>query len=118
MSLSLRGSRMRGSCKLSLLFSLFSCGAIRARSRLRARDGDRTVVDSRRVITGVVRERVLEVVRVVALLESIEPLVRAARLLPVERRIRHCLRNIEQITQLDREQPFGIPDPGSIVDVH
>ena len=40
----------------------------------------RAVVDARRVVAGVVRERVLQEIGVVALLVAVEALVRAARL--------------------------------------
>ena len=58
----------------------------------------------------------LEEADVVALLEAIEPLMAAARFAPLERRVRHGLRHVEQVAELDGEQPFGIPGAGVIIE--
>src|SRR5205814_6304988 len=76
-----------------------------------------SVVDARRTCRGLMGERVPEVIDVVALLEAVETLVRAARLPAVERRIRDGLCDVEQITQLDREEPFGVPDARLVLDL-
>src|SRR6266536_3636325 len=101
----------------SLLLRLLARGAIRARSRLGMGDRDGAVVDARRTVRGIMGKRVPEIIHVVALLETVETLVRAARLLAIERRIRHRLRDVEQITQLDGEQPLGIPDARLVLDI-
>src|SRR2546429_1413723 len=101
----------------SLLLRLLARGAVRARPRLGTGDRDGAVVDARWTVRGIVGKRVPEIIDVVALLEAVETLVRPARLLAVERRIRHRLRDVEQITQLDGEQPLGIPDARLVLDI-
>ena len=49
----------------------------------------------------VVRERVLQEIRVVARLEAVEPHVRAARLAPRERAVRHRLGHFQHEAELD-----------------
>src|SRR5678815_3187841 len=89
-----------GMARLVLAFGIrfFFLVAVRARAGLGLRDLHRAVADARSAVAGIVRKRVLEIVRVVALLEAVEALVRAARLLAVDRRIYDRLRDVEQIT--------------------
>src|SRR6188768_1615491 len=108
---------LSGMARLVLAFGIrfFARGAVRSRAGLGLRYLHRAVVDARGAVAGIVGERVLEIVCVVALLETVEALVRAARFLAVDRRIHDRLRDVEQIAELDREQPFGVPRSRVIV---
>ena len=67
-------------------------------------------------VAGVGRQAVAQVVAVVALGVAVQALVRAARLLAVQRRVRDRLRHVELVAELDRQQPFGVPGPGRVVE--
>src|SRR2546428_7023633 len=83
----------------SLLLCLLARRAIRARPRLGTGDRDGAVIDARRTVLGIIRERVLQVIHVVALLEAVEPLMRTARFPALESRIHHDLRAFESDAQ-------------------
>jgi hypothetical protein len=68
---------------LPFLLGLFACSTVGARARLRLGDLDRAVVDARRAASDIVRLRVLQEVDIVALLETVEALMRTARLAPM-----------------------------------
>src|ERR1017187_4845433 len=97
-------------CSLFLAFfiSLNAGSAVGARAGLGLGDFHVPVFDARRIVAVVIGQGVLKVVGVVALLESVESLVRAARLLTVYRRVDYRLCNLEQIAELDAEQPLGV----------
>ena len=74
--------------------------------------------DGRRAVATARGQRVHEETRVVALVEGIEPHVRAARLLALQRRVRHRLGDLEHAVELDRRQPFGVEGAAAVVQPH
>src|SRR3954452_403831 len=80
-------------------------------------DRHRLVLESRRAKLGLVRKRVAQPVRVVAIREVL-PRVAAARLLARQRRVDRGLRAVEQVAQLTRLEQIGVEDPAAIVDAY
>src|SRR5690349_8779617 len=112
-----RGSLIDGEPRVVL--ERFALGAVGALAGLRARDDDVRPADARRAVAHVPGERVLEESRVVALGGArVEALVRAARLAPLERRMRHRLRDIELEAELDRAEPFRVPGGRAVAEAH
>src|SRR5690349_15811919 len=76
----------------------------------RFRDFDRAIIDPWWTAGPIVSERMLEILRVVALFESIYALVGPARFAPVQCRMHNRLRHLELVGELNRREPFGVPD--------
>src|SRR4051812_9773824 len=75
------------------------------------------MLDAQRALADTKRERVLEEALVVARLEAVEAHVRAARLAPRERRVRHRLGHLEHETKLDCGEPFGVERAAAVIEL-
>src|SRR6185295_61524 len=97
-----RCRRASGGLLLGLAFLLggLARGAVGARARRRLGDHDVAVRDLRRRVALPGGERVLEVPGVVTFGEPVEALVRAARLAPLERRVRQGAGDVELEAEL------------------
>src|SRR5262245_59695511 len=98
-------------------YGLLALAAVDARLGRRLGDRDRRVFQPRRPVVSAVSERVLEVVLVIALLELVEPRVRAARFLALQRAVRDSLGDLEREAELDRAQPFGVEGAVAVVEL-
>src|SRR6516165_1458046 len=98
------------------LLDAFGLGPIGPLAWRQAGDVDGRVIDPRRGVSSIVRERMLEKCCVVAGGVAIQALVRAARLAPIERRMGNRLGHVELIAKLDGGEPFGVPDARAVVE--
>src|SRR5438270_7032475 len=93
----------------------FTGGAVGAYAGRQPRDLHVAPADARRSVGTAVGERVLEESNVVARRAiRVETLVRAARLAPGERGVRHHFGDFQLVAELEGRQPLGVPALGRV----